>query len=67
MKASSAGFTPPSPCTASTRTAAVVAVIADATEPRSLKSASTKPFGNGSKPICTLVWPVAVSVASVLP
>ena len=48
MNSAVAGFTPPSPCTASRRIATVLSVTAALTDSMSLKSAYAKPTGSGS-------------------
>ena len=62
-----AGFTPPSPCTGSSSTAATRSSIAAASASRSSNATWRKPSGNGWNVSCFWGWPVAASVVSVRP
>tara|TARA_B100000953_G_scaffold50280_1_gene38707 strand:- start:732 stop:1157 length:426 start_codon:yes stop_codon:yes gene_type:complete len=60
-------FTPPSPWTTSSRTAAQEGSIAASKAPKSLNGTCLKPSGKGWNVSCFSGWPVAWSVARVLP
>ena len=62
-----AGFTPPSPCTGSRRTAATFGSTADARASVSFQATWRKPSGSGWNGSCLVGCPVAWSVASVRP
>src|SRR5207237_271081 len=65
--AGSPGFTPPSPCTGSSRSAATDSSSARAKSSRSFHDAWRNPSGSGWNASCFSGWPVACNVASVRP
>ena len=60
-------MTPPSPCTGSTSTAAVLRLIVSATSSISPYGMCKNPGVYGPNPFWYLIWPVAVMVVIVLP
>jgi len=62
-----AGFTPPSPCTGSSSTAATVGSRAASRASTSFQATWRNPSGRGWNASCFWGWPVAWRVASVRP